>query len=148
MLAFFFRPKYRLIWSLFFIKVYVSSTKAKQRNSAYFKISEQNPVSVKKNTWYILNFIEALAGSQMKVKATLNNFYNFISYPAQCMCQSSTPIRNMYNLHNTQYKISYNSISKPCVEQNKRCSIKCFRNISWDIYMSSISQNKIYPYFA
>ena len=52
----------------------VSSTKAKKRISAYFKISEQNPVSVKKITWYILNFIEALAGSEMKVQAVLNNF--------------------------------------------------------------------------
>ena len=57
----------------------------------------------KKNTWYILNFIEALAGTQMKVNNVLNNFYNFISNPAQCMCQSSTPIRNMYNLHNTKH---------------------------------------------
>ena len=67
----------------------VSSTKAKKGNSAYFKISEQNPVSVKKNTWYILNFIEALAGSQMKVKAVLNNFYNFISNP----CTIYVPIK-------------------------------------------------------
>ena len=68
---------------------------------------------------------------------------------AQCMCQSSTPIRNMYNLRDKIYKISYNSISKPCVEQkNKRYSIKYFRNISWDLYMSIISQNEIYPYFA
>ena len=66
----------------------VSSTKSKKRNSAYFKISEQNPVSVKKNiTWYILNFIEALAG--MKVKAVLNNFYNFISNP----CIMYVPIK-------------------------------------------------------
>ena len=34
----------------------VTSTKAKKGNNAYFKISEQNPVSVKKITWYILNF--------------------------------------------------------------------------------------------
>ena len=65
----------------------VSSTKAKKRNSAYFKISEQNPVSVKKNTWYILNFIEALAGMQMKVKAVFNNFYNFISNPCTMYVQ-------------------------------------------------------------
>ena len=38
MLAIFFRPKYRLIWCLFFVKG-VSSTKAKKRNSAHFKIS-------------------------------------------------------------------------------------------------------------
>ena len=33
-----------------------------------------------------------------------------ISYQtlAQCMCQSSTPIHYMYNLHNILYKISYN----------------------------------------
>ena len=60
----------------------VSSTKAKERDNAYLKISEQNPVSVKKEiTWCILNFIEALAGSQMKVKAMPKNFYNFISNP-------------------------------------------------------------------
>ena len=60
----------------------VSLTKAKKRKSAYLKISEQNPVPVnEKITWYILNFIEALAGSQMKVKAVLNNFCNFISNP-------------------------------------------------------------------
>ena len=67
----------------------VSSTKAKKRNSAYFKISEQNPVSVKKITWYILNFIEALAGFQMKVKAVIKNFYNFISNP----CTMYVPIK-------------------------------------------------------
>ena len=70
----------------------VSSTKAKKINSAYFNISEQNSVSVKKknnNTWYILNCIEALAGSQMKVKAVLNNFYNFITKP----CTMYVPIK-------------------------------------------------------
>ena len=85
-----------------------------------------------------------------KWKSRLCSTIFIISYQtlAQCMCQSSTPIRNMYNLQNILYKISYNSISKPCVEQKKRYSIKYFRNISWDIYMSIISQNKIYPYFA
>ena len=68
---------------------YFSSTKVKKRNSAYFKISEQNPVSVEKNTWYILNFTEALAGSQMKVNAVLNNFHNFISNP----CTMYVPIK-------------------------------------------------------
>ena len=67
----------------------VSPTEAKKRDSAYFKISEQNPVSVKKNTWYILNFIEALAGSQIKVKAMLNSSYNFISNP----CTMYVPIK-------------------------------------------------------
>ena len=67
----------------------VSSTKTKKINSAHFKISEQNPASVKKITWYILNFIEALPGSQMKVKAVLNNFYNFISNP----CTMYVPIK-------------------------------------------------------
>ena len=98
----------------------VSSTKAKKRNSAYFKISEQNPVSVKiKIPWYILNFIEVLAGFQMKVKAVLNNFYNFISNPAQCMCQSSTPIRNMYNLHNTLQNIIQFNIETMCWTEKK-----------------------------
>ena len=44
---------------------------------------------------------------------------------AQCMCQSSTPIRYMYNLHNILYKISYNSTSETCVEQKK--------SIQWNI---------------
>ena len=43
----------------------------------------------KKITWYILNFIEMLAGSQMKVKAVLNNSYNFISNP----CTMNVPIK-------------------------------------------------------
>ena len=43
----------------------------------------------KKITWYILNFIQALAGSQMKVKAVLNKFYNFISNP----CTMHVPIK-------------------------------------------------------
>ena len=99
-----------------------SSTNAKKRNSAYFKISEQNPVSVKKkNTWYILYFIEALAGSQMKVEAVLNNLYNFISNP----CTMYVPIKYTNSQYvqfalYTIYKISYNSISKPCVEQKKK----------------------------
>ena len=38
--------------------------------------------------------------------------------------------------------MSDNSISKPCVEQKKNIQW----NISRDIYMSIISQNKIYPY--
>ena len=42
-----------------------------------------------KITWYILNFIEALAESQMKVKALLNIFYNFISNP----CTMYVPIK-------------------------------------------------------
>ena len=74
----------------------VSSTKAKKRNSAYLKISKQNPVSVKKKiAWYILNFIEAFAGSQMKVKAVLNNFYIFISKP----CTMYVPIKYTNSLY-------------------------------------------------
>ena len=124
----------------------VSSTKTKKRNSAYLKISKQNPVSVKKHTWYILNFIEALAGSQMKVKAVLKKFKISYQTLAQYMCQSSTPIHYMYNLHNILYKISYNSISKPCVEKKK--------DIQWNIleifHGTSMCQLflKIYPYFA
>ena len=47
------------------------------------------PVAVKKLTWYILNFIEVFAGSQMKIKAVLNFFYNFISNP----CTMYVPIK-------------------------------------------------------
>ena len=75
----------------------------------------------KKNTWYILYFIEALAGSQMKVEAVLNNLYNFISNP----CTMYAPIKYTNSQYvqfalYTIYKISYNSISKPCVEQKKK----------------------------
>ena len=65
----------------------VSSTKAKKRNNAYLEISKQNPVSVKKKiAWYILNF---------KVKAVLNNFYNFISNP----CTMYVPIKYTNSLY-------------------------------------------------
>ena len=67
----------------------VSSTKVKKRNSAYFQISNKILYQSKKNTWYILKFIEALARSQMKVKAVLNKFYNFISNP----CTMYVPIK-------------------------------------------------------
>ena len=51
-----------------------------------------------KITWYILNFIEALAGSQVhevKVKAVLNNFYYFISNP----CTMYVPIKYTSSLY-------------------------------------------------
>ena len=98
MLAILFRPKYRLIWCLFFIQVY-HQPQLKREIVHIFKISEQNPASDKKKiTWYILNFIEALAGSQMKVKAVLNNFYNFISN----RCTMYVPIKYT-NLLYVQY---------------------------------------------
>ena len=129
----------------------VSSTKVKKRNSAHFNIYKQNPVSVKKN--YLIHFLHTTSSKHLQDpiwKSRLWWTFIFISHQtlAQCMCQSSTPIRNMYNLHRILYKISYNSISKPCVEQKEIYSIKYFRNISWDINISIISQNKIYPYFA
>ena len=85
MLAIFFRPKYRLIWCLFFDSwqgVYQPKLKRKIVHISKFqnKILYQSKKK-KRITSYILNFIEALAGSQMKVKAVLNNFCNFISNP-------------------------------------------------------------------
>ena len=114
----FFRPKYKLISWLFFIKVY-NQPKLKREIVHISKFQNKILYQSRKITWYILNFIEALPGSQMKVKAVLNNFIISYQLLAKCMCQSSTPIRNMYNLHNILCKISYNSISKPCVEQKK-----------------------------
>ena len=35
-----------------------------------------------------------------------------------------------------------------CWTEKKDIQLNIFRNISWDIYMSIISQNKIDPYFA
>ena len=78
MLAIFFRPKYRLIWCLFFIKVY-HQPKLKREIVHISKFQNKILYQSKKNYLiYILNFIKALAGSQMKVKAVFNNFYNFI----------------------------------------------------------------------
>ena len=74
----------------------VSSTKVKMRNSAYLKISKtKSYISQKKITQYILNFLEALAGFQMKVKAVLNNFHNFISNP----CTTYVPIKYTNSLY-------------------------------------------------
>ena len=86
MLVIFFRPKYRLIWSLFFIKVY-QSTKAKKRNSAHFKISEKILYQSKKNH-LIHSQLHRSTGYQIKVKAVLNNFCNFIPNP----CKMYVPI--------------------------------------------------------
>ena len=105
----FVRPKYRLIWCLFIIKVY-HQPKLK-RNSAYLKISKQNPVSVKKKIPDIFS-TSSKRLQDPKWKSRLCSTIFIISYQtlAQCMCQSSTPIHYMYNLHNILYKISYNSI--------------------------------------
>ena len=73
MLAIYFRPKYRLIWCLFFIKVY-HQPKLK-REIVHISKFQNKILYQSKITWYILNFIEALAGSQMKVKAVLNIFF-------------------------------------------------------------------------
>ena len=100
----FFRPKHRIIWCLFFIKVYHQPKLYKKRDSAYFKISEQNPASVKKK------FPDTFSHSSKRLqdpkwKSRLCSTIFIISYQtlAQCMCQSSTPIRNMYNLHHRYY---------------------------------------------
>ena len=72
----------------FFIKVY-HQPKLKTEIVHISKFQNKILYQSKKITWYILNFIEALAGSQMKVKAVLNNFYNFISNP----CTMYMPIK-------------------------------------------------------
>ena len=79
-LAIFFRTKYRLIWYLFFIKVY-HQPKLKREIVHISKFQNKILHQSKKITSYILNFSEVLAGSQMQVKAVPNNFYNFISNP-------------------------------------------------------------------
>ena len=112
------------------------------------KISEQNPVLVKKKNPHLIHSQHHRSACRILNESHDCSTIFIISYQtlAQCMCQSGTPISNMYNLHNILYKISHNSISKPRAEQKNRYSIKYLRNISWDIYMSIISQNKIYPY--
>ena len=66
---------------------------SKDGNNKDLFFLEQTSVSVNKNTWYILNFIEALAGSQMKVAAALNNLYNFVSNT----CTMYAPIKNTHS---------------------------------------------------
>ena len=146
MLVIFFRPKYRLIWCLFFIKMY-HQPKLKREIVHVLEYQYKILYQSKQIPDTFSTSSKRLHDPKWKSKCST---ISIISYQtlAQCMCQSSTPIRNMCNLHNILYKISYNSISKPCVEQKKRYSTKYFRNISWVIYMSIISQNKIYPYFA
>ena len=76
----------------------VSSTKIKKEIVHISKFQNKILYEWKKNTWYILNFImfiEVLAGSQMKVKAVLNNFYNFISNP----CTMYVPIKYTNSLY-------------------------------------------------
>ena len=66
----------------------VSSTK-KREIVHISKFQNKILYQSKKIAWYILNFIEALEGSQMKVKAVLNKFFNFISNP----CTMYVPIK-------------------------------------------------------
>ena len=115
MLAIFFRPKYKLIWCLFFIKVY-HQPKLKREivhiskfHNKILYLSKKDLPDTFSTSWKCLQ--------DPKWKSRLCSTIFIISYQtlAQCMCQSSTPIRNMYNLHNILCKISYNSISKPCV---------------------------------
>ena len=115
-------------------------------SSADLKISEQNPVSVKKKSWYILNFIEALAGFQMNVKAVLKKI-KFHIKPLHNVCANQVhqfAICTICIIYYTKYyTIQYRN---HVFNRKKRCSIKYFRGISWDIYMSIIYQNRIYPY--
>ena len=117
----FFKPKYRLIWYLFSIKVY-HQPKLKREIMHISKF--QNKILYQSKKEYLPDtFSTSLKRLQdLKWKSRLCSTIFLIQYQtlAQCMCQSSTPIRNMYNLHDILYKISYNSISKPCVEQKKK----------------------------
>ena len=126
----------------------VSSTKAKKINSAHFKILEQNPASDKKKYLIHSQLHRNACRIPNESQGCAQQFF-IISYQtlAQCMCQSSTPNCYMYNLHNILQNIIQFNIETICWTK-KRYSIKYFRNISWNIYMSIISQNKIYPYFA
>ena len=63
---------------LFFINVF-HQPKLKREIVHIWKYQNKTLYQQKKKNWYILNFIEALAGSQKKIKAVLNNFYDFIS---------------------------------------------------------------------
>ena len=126
----------------------VSSTKAKKRNSAYFKISEQNPVSVKKNYLIHSQLHRSACRIPNESQGCARQFLWFHIKSLHNVGANQVHQFAICTICKIFFKISYNSISKPCVEQKKRYSIKYFRNISWDIYMSIVSHNKIYPYFA
>ena len=125
MLSAFFRPKYRLIWCLFFIKVY-HQPKLKREIVRIWKFQNKILYQSKKIPDTFSTSSKRLQDPKLKSRLCSNIF--IISYQtlAQYMCQSSTPIHYMYNLHNILYKISYNSISKPCVEKKKK-------DIQWNI---------------
>ena len=118
MLAIFFWHKYRLIWCLFFTKVYHQPNLKRE----ILHISKfQNKILYQSKKIPDTFSTSSKRLQDLKWKSRLCSTIFIISYEtlAQCMCQSSTPIRYMYNLHNILYKISYNSISKPCLEQKK-----------------------------
>ena len=122
----FFRPKYRLIWCLFFTKVYNQPRLKREimhiskfQNKILYQSKKKIPDTF--STW-------SKCLQDPKWKSRLCSIIFRISYQtlAQCMCQSSTLIHYMYNLHNILNKISYNSISSACVEENKNIFNKIF----------------------
>ena len=144
----FFRPKYRLIWCLFFIKVYHQP----KLNREIVHISKfQNKIlyqSKKKELPHTFS-TSSKRLQDRKWKSRLCSTIFVISYQtlAQCMCHQvhQFAVCTICIIYYTKYHtIQYWNR----VEQKKIYSIKYFRNILWDIYMSIISLNKIYPYFA
>ena len=101
----FFRPKYGLIWCLFFIKVY-HQLKLKREIVHISKFQNKILYQSKKLPDTFSTSSKCL--QDPKWKSWLCSTIFIISYQtlAQCMCQSSTPIHYMYNLHNILYKIS------------------------------------------
>ena len=145
----FFRPNYRLIWCLFFIKVYHQPKLKREITLVHIsKISEQNPVSVTKKNPDRPTFSTSSKRLQdPKWKSRLCLTICVISYQTLAnACANQLHQYVQFAKYTIQNIIQFN-IETMCWTE-KIYSIKYFRNISWDIYMSIISQNKIYPHFA
>ena len=122
----------------------------KDGNSADFKISEQNPVSVKKKqTTYLIH--SQLHQSAYRIpnesQGCAQQFLWFHIKPLHNVCANQVHQFTIYKICITYYiKCHTIQYRNNVLNRKKWYSIKYFRNISWDIYTSIISQNKIYPY--
>ena len=143
MLVIFFRPKYRLIWCLFFIKVHHQPKLKREivHNSKFqYKILYQS-----KNNYLIHSQLhrsacripnESQGGAQQFLWFHIKPLHNVCANQVQQFAICTICIIYYTKYHTIQYR-------DHVLNRKKRYSTKYFRNISWVIYMSIISQNKI-----
>ena len=145
---FFFRPKYRLIWCLFFIKVY-HQPKLKREIVHISKFHNEILYQSKKIYLIHSQFHRSACRIRNESKGCAQHD-NFISNPCTMYpCANKVHQFTIYTIC-VIYYTKYHTIQyrNHVMNRKKRYLFKYFRNISWDIYISIISQNEIYPYFA